>query len=348
MVLFGYNQSSSDNTLFIKKWQGKITALIVYVDDMVVTGNGEEEREALQKYLSREFEMKDLGALKYFLGIEVSRSKGGIFLSQRKYALDLLHETGMTACQPIDTPIEEGLKFCITSDQVPVDKGRYQRLIGRLMYLSHTRPDLAYALSVVSQFMHNPEEQHMKAIMRILRYLKTNPGKGILFSKNEDYSNIEVYTDTDWAGSLSDRCSTSGYFTFVGGNLVTWRSKKQHVVARSSAEAEYLGMALGVCEGLWISFILNDLGYPSQQPIQLYCDNKAARDIAHNLVQHDRTKHVEVDRFFIKEKLDEKILELPKIRSEDQLADILTKAISSRAFTKFLDKLGMQDIYTPA
>ncbi|KAH9685014.1 protein kinase domain-containing protein [Citrus sinensis] len=314
MVRFGYNQSNSDHTLFIKKRQGKITALIVYVDDMVVTGNDEEETEALQKYLSREFEMKDLGALKYFLGIEVSRSKGGIFLSQRKYALDLLHEMGMTACQPIDTPIEEGLKFCITSDQVPVDKGRYQRLIGRLMYLSHTRPDLAYALSVVSQFMHNPGEQHMKAVMRI----------------------------------LSDRRSTSGYFTFVGGNLITWRSKKQHVVARSSAEAEYRGMALGICEGLWISFILNDLGYPSQQPIQLYCDNKAARDIAHNPVQHDRTKHVEVDRFFIKEKLDGKILELPKIRSEDQLADILTKAISSRPFTKFLDKLGMQDIYAPA
>ncbi|KAH9657753.1 retrovirus-related pol polyprotein from transposon RE1 [Citrus sinensis] len=329
MVRFGYNQSNSDHTLFIKKRQGKITALIVYVDDIVVTGNDEEETETLQKYLSREFEMKDLGALKYFLGIEVSRSKGGIFLSQRKYALDLLHETGMTTCQPIDTPIEEGLKFCITSDQVPVDKGRYQRLIGRLMYLSHTRPDLAYALSVVSQFMHNPGEQHMKAVMRIL-------------------SNIEVYTDADWAGSVSDRRSTSGYFTFVGGNLVTWRSKKQHVVARSSAEAEYRGMALGICEGLWISFILNDLGYPSQQPIQLYCDNKAARDIAHNPVQHDRTKHVEVDRFFIKEKLDEKILELPKIRSEDQLADILTKAISSRAFTKFLDKLGMQDIYAPA
>ncbi|KAH9718244.1 hypothetical protein KPL71_022143 [Citrus sinensis] len=275
----------------------------------------------------------------------VSRSKGGIFLSQGKYALDLLHETGMTACQPIDTLIEERLKFCITSDQVPVDKGRYQSLIGRLMYLSHTRPDLAYALSVVSQFIHNPGEQHMKAVMRILRYLKTNPGKGILFFKNEDYSNIKVYTDANWAGSVSDRRSTSGYFTFVGGNLVTWRSKKQHVVARSSAEAEYRGMTLGVCEGLWISFILNDLGYPSQQPIQLYCDNKAARDIAHNPVQHDRTKHVEVDRFFIKEKLDEKIFELPKIRSEDQLPDILTKAISSRAFTKFLDKLGMQDIY---
>ncbi|RVW74734.1 Retrovirus-related Pol polyprotein from transposon TNT 1-94 [Vitis vinifera] len=234
MRAFGYRQSNSDHTLFLKKQHGKITTLIVYVDDMVVTGNDPEERKALQNYLSREFEMKDLGSLKYFLGIEVSRSSEGIFLSQRKY----------------------------------------QRLVGRLMYLAHTRPDLAYALSVVSQYMHNPGEQHMNAVM------------------------------------LDDRRSTSGYFTFVGGNLVTWKSKKHNVVARSSAEAKFRGMTLGLCEAL--------------------C-----------------TKHVEVDRFFIKEKLDDKIMELPKIRSEDQLVDILTKAISSQVFSKFLDKLGMCDIYAP-
>ncbi|KAH9656898.1 reverse transcriptase Ty1/copia-type domain-containing protein [Citrus sinensis] len=308
------NQSSAEDVHTISPG---LTRRILPQRQNKVISNDKEEKEALQKYLLREFEMKDLGVLKYFLGIEVSRSKGGIFLSQRKYALYLLHEIGMTTCQPIDTPKEEVLEFCITSDQVPVDKGRYQRLIGRLMYLSHIRPDLAYALSVVSQFMHNLGEQHMKAIMRILKYLKSNLGKEIIFSKNEDYNNIKVYTDVDWAGLVSDRCSTSGYFTFVGGNLVTWRSKKQHVVACSSYEAEYRGMALGICEGLWISFILNDLGHLSQQPIQLYCDNKATRDIAHNPVQRDRTKHVEVDRFFIREKLDEKILELPKIRSAD-------------------------------
>ncbi|RVX05212.1 Retrovirus-related Pol polyprotein from transposon RE1 [Vitis vinifera] len=191
MRAFGYRQSNSDHTLFLKKQHGKITALIVYVDDMVVTGNDPEERKALQNYLSREFEMKDLGPLKYFLGIEVSRSSEGIFLSQRKYALDLLQETGMSGCQPVNTPIEEGLKLCVEPNQVSTDKGRYQRLVGRLMYLAHTRPDLAYALSVVSQYMHNPGEQHMNAVMRILRR------------------------------------STSGYFTFVGGNLVTWKSKKQ-------------------------------------------------------------------------------------------------------------------------
>ncbi|RVW37281.1 Retrovirus-related Pol polyprotein from transposon TNT 1-94 [Vitis vinifera] len=316
MRAFGYRQSNSDHTLFLKKQHGKITTLIVYVDDMVVTGNDPEERKALQNYLSREFEMKDLGPLKYFLGIEVSRSSEGIFLSQRKYALDLLQETGMSGCQPVNTPIEK-------------------------------RPNLAYALSVVSQYMHNPGEQHMNVVMHILRYLKNAPGKGILFAKNVDHQSIEVYTNADWAGAVDDRRSTSGYFTFVGGNLVTWKSKKQNVVARSSAEAEFRGMALGLCEALWLRLLLQDLGYLSRQPIRLFCDNKAACDIAHNPVQHDRTKHVEVDRFFIKEKLDDKIVELPKIRSEDQLADILTKAVSSQVFSKFLDKLGMCDIYAP-
>ena len=172
------------------------------------------------------------------------------------------------------------------------------------MYLAHIRPDLAYALSVVSQYMHNPGEQHMNAVMRILRYLKNAPGKGILFTKNVDHQSLEVYTNVDWAGGVDDRRSTSGYFTFVGGNLVTWKSKKQNVVARSSAEAEFRGMTLGLCEALWLRFLLHDLGYLSRQPIRLLCDNKVACDIAHNPVQHDRTKHVEVDRFFIKEKLD--------------------------------------------
>ena len=137
---------------------------------MVVIGNDPEERSAPQEYLAKEFEMKDLGTLKYFLGIEVSWSSKGIFLFQRKYSIDLLQETGMSACQPADTLVEEGLKLCIKSDQVPVDKERYQRLVGKLMDLAHTKLDLAYALSIVNQFIHNLGEQHINVVMCILRY----------------------------------------------------------------------------------------------------------------------------------------------------------------------------------
>ncbi|CAL8157474.1 unnamed protein product [Prunus armeniaca] len=279
MKKFGYVQSNSDHTLFLKRHKGKLTALIIYVDDMIVVGNDQAEMQNLQKYLASEFEMKSLGDLKYFLGIEVARSKHGIFLSQRKYILDLLAETGMLDCKPIDTPSEQNHKLGLYPDQVPTDKERYQRLVGKLIYLSHTRPDIAYAVSVVSQFMHSPSEDHMGAVMRILRYLKVTPGKGLMFCKN-GHTDVEGYTDADWAGSVTNRCSMSGYFTFVGGNLVTWRSKKQKVVSRSSAE--YRGMAQGVCELLWLRRLLRDLGFGPQKPMDLYCDNKAAIAIAHN------------------------------------------------------------------
>lgn len=248
----------TDSIIQITRKEG-ITNLIIYVDDMVVTKNDSAERNALQSYLSREFEMKDLGALKYFLGIEISRTDNGIFLSQSKYVLDLLWKIGMSANEPVDTPMEFGLKLGIESDQVSVDEGRYQRLIGRLMYLAHTRPDLAYALRVVSQFMHSTGEKHMQVVTRILRYLKGSPGRGLLLVKN-GHLEIEEYTDADWAGAM-DKHSTSKYCTFVGENLITWRNKKQNVMARSSAEGEFRGMALGVCEVLWLRHLLGDWAF---------------------------------------------------------------------------------------
>ena len=157
--------------------------------------------------------------------------------------------------------------------------------------------------------------------------------------------NIERCTNADWAGNILDRKSTSGYFTFVGGNLVTWRSKKQKVVALSSAKAEFKGMAKGLCELLWLRRLLTEIGFGPSYKMKLFYDNKAAIDISHNPIQHDRTKHVEVDRHFIRQNLKEKIIRLPFVKSEDQLAYILTKAGSSKNFHDFLDKLGMRDIY---
>ncbi|WJZ97833.1 hypothetical protein VitviT2T_016408 [Vitis vinifera] len=346
MRKYGFQQSNSDHTLFLKHRLGKITALIVYVDDMIITGDDVEEISRLQDQLSTEFEMKNLGGLKYFLGIEVARSRQGIFLSQRKYILDLLAEVGLLECKPADIPIVQNHKLGEYVDQVPADKQRYQRLVGKLIYLSHTRPDIAYAVSVVSQFMHRPSEGHMDAVMRILRYLKSSPGKGLMFSKN-GHLKVVGYTDVDWAGNITDRKSTAGYFTFVGGNLVTWRSKKQKVVALSSAEAEFRGMVKGICELIWLKKLLAEIGVAPSSKMNLFCDNTAAIAISHNPVQHDRTKYVEVDRNFIKQNLEEKIIQLPFVKSEDQLADVLTKAVSTRNFYNSLDKLGIKDIYAP-
>jgi hypothetical protein len=251
----------------------------------------------------------------------------------------------MSGYKPADTPMDQSAKLWEKGD-TPVDTGRYQRLVGKLIYLAHTRPDIAFSVSVVSQFMHAPYEEHLEAVHRILRYLKATPGKGLFFKKTDD-KNVAIFTDADWAGSIIDRKSTSGYCTYVWGNLVTWRSKKQGVVSRSSAEAEFRAMAQGICEGMWILRVLKELKIEVELPLKLYCDNKAAISIAHNPVQHDRTKHIEIDRHFIKEKIDSGTLCLPFIPSNQQTADILTKSLGRTTFEYLISKLGMLDIYAP-
>ncbi|KAG6513861.1 hypothetical protein ZIOFF_024198 [Zingiber officinale] len=237
-------------------------------------------------------------------------------------------EIGKLGSRPAATPIEVNHDLTSSSgeDLTSLEKGTYQRLVGKLLYLSITRPDITYTVSVVSQYMHAPKTIHMKAVDRILRYLKSCPGKGLLFKGGGDLK-VECYSDADWVGSRDDRRSTSGYCTFLGGNLVTWRSKKQNVCAQSSAEAEYRAMAHGLAEMLWLSFLLTDIGLKVELPLRLYCDNKAAINIANNPIQHDRTKHIKIDRHFIRERLDSGELCLPYVKSEDQLADIFTKAI---------------------
>ncbi|KAJ8747842.1 hypothetical protein K2173_010051 [Erythroxylum novogranatense] len=253
-ALYGLKQSP-------RAWFGRFTIAMKRYgyrqNDMIITGDDVEEMEQLRGNLFKEFEIKDLGKLKYFLGIEVLRSRRGIFISQRKYVLDLLAKTGLMDCKLTETPIVVNHGLQIVDGAELADRERYQHLVGKLIYLSHTRPDVAYAVGVLSQFMHRPQVDHMEAALRVVRYLKGSPGRGVLF-QNHGHLDVEAYTDADWAGNPVDRRSTSGYFTLVG--------------------------VKGAC--------------------RLRCDNRAAISISENPVQHDRTKHVEIDRHFIKEKLD--------------------------------------------
>jgi hypothetical protein len=291
VVSHGMTRSQADHSVFFKKTKTGIVILVVYVDDIVITGSDKEGIQILINHLSLSFLTKYLGKLRYFLGIEVARSKAGISLSQRKYTLDILQDTGYLGSKPVATPMESNLKLMPDEGEFIDDPDTYRRLVGKLIYLTITRPDISYAVSVVSQFMTNPRVPHMNAVIRILKYLKNAPGRG-LFYRSSGHLRIEGYTDADWAGSPSDRKSTTGYCTFIGGNLVTWRSKKQSVVARSSAEAEYRAMAHTTCELTWLRTVLQEFGLLTQGPTPLYCDNQAAIHIASNPVFHERTKHI--------------------------------------------------------
>ncbi|RVW17871.1 Retrovirus-related Pol polyprotein from transposon RE1 [Vitis vinifera] len=303
--------------------------------------------QKLKQHLFTHFQTKDLGKLKYFLGIEIAQSSSGVVLSQRKYALDILEETGMLDCKPVDTPMDPNVKLVPGQGEPLGDPGRYRRLVGKLNYLTITRPDISFPVSVVSQFLQSPCDSHWDAVIRILRYIKSTPGQGVLY-ENRGHTQVVGYTDADWAGSPTDRRSTSGYCVFIGGNLISWKSKKQDVVARSSAEAEYRAMALATCELIWLRHLLQELRFGKDEQMKLICDNQAALHIASNPVFHERTKHIEVDCHFIREKIASGCVATSFVNSNDQLADIFTKSLRGPRIKYICNKLGAYDVYAPA
>lgn len=348
LIKNGFEQSKCNYSLFVKTENSHFIGLLVYVDDIVVTGSNLEEVNKVKTFLKNNFQIKDLGELKYFLGIEVLKNENDICLSQRKYYLELLAEYGLLACKPSQTPIESKL---IISDK-PIHKkdkplkniAEYQKLLGKLIYLTHTRPDISYVVHSISQFMHSPLESHLKLGLRILRYLKKALGKGILISKGSNL-NLCNYSDSDWAKCRSTRRSVTGFSMFLGNSLISWKSKKQTVVSRSSAEAEYRALASATCEVIWLTNLLQDLNIKPAKPITMYSDNKAAIQIASNPVFHDRTKHFEIDLHFIRDKIIEGIMKPSKIESEKNIADILTKGLASDQHNYLLNQLNMFDLF---
>jgi len=232
-----------------------------------------------------------------------------------------------------------------TSGEPLSESTTYRRLIGRLLYLTHSRPEIAYAVSKLSQFLDAPTTEHMLAGLHVLKFLKNNPGQGLFFSSASSLT-LKGFSDSDWGACQDTRRSTTGFCFFLGMSLISWKSKKQSVVSRSSSEAEYRALAQATCEGQWLLYLLQDFHIPHPSPIILYCDNKSALHIAANPVFHERTKHIEMDCHVVRDKVQEGIIHLLPVSSKEQVADILTKPLHLGPFNNLQNKLGMIDIYS--
>ncbi|GAV90477.1 hypothetical protein CFOL_v3_33886 [Cephalotus follicularis] len=253
----------------------------------------------------------------------------------------------MLGCKPVDIPMDPHQKFGIDNGSPLTDVHQYRSLIEKLIYLTVTRLDISFAVGVLSQFMQAPKKAHWDVVIRILRYLKSAPRKGLIYRPNR-HMDLVAYFDADWAGSASDRRSTTCYCTFVGGNLVSWRSKKQTTVARASAEADYRAMAHTTTELMWLRSLLLEMGFLVSKPMKMFYDNQAAIYITSNPVYHERTKHIEVDCHFVSDAVMKKLVETPFVYSSGQLADVLTKSLFAHNFHMCCNKLSMGDLYALA
>ena len=282
MKSFGYSQCNQDHTLFFKyNRDNEITLVLVCVDDIIVIGNDTQEIITVKEKFFKVFDMKYLGILGSFLGMEISYSEKNIFISQQRYILNILTEIGFLDCKPISTPIDPNFRILLDEREEKTDQENYQRLVGKLIYLSTTRPDIAYSVNILSQFMHDPRINHLQLAHQVLRYLKGTIGYEIKFIKGEKLT-LEVYTDADFANSRIDRKSIIGMCTFLGGNLVSWKSKKQKYVSLSSAESEIIAIEIGVKEALWIKKVFKELHIELILPIMLMSDNKSAISMIHD------------------------------------------------------------------
>ncbi|XP_031092189.1 uncharacterized protein LOC115996890 [Ipomoea triloba] len=342
LVSTGFSSSKTDVSLFYYTLKSSRIFLLVYVDDIIMLGNDASLINDLLLRLSSVFKIRDLGTPSFFLGIETLTDGTGILLSQKRYMADILHRAGMSDCKPLATPAS------VTQPATPSLKPyenptQYRRIVGALQYLTITRPDLSYAVNRLCQFMHSPTDNHWALLKRVLRYVKGSLEYGLRIVASPS-TEIQAYSDSDWAGCPIDRKSTSGYAVFLGSNLVSWVSRKQRTVARSSTEAEYKGLADVSAEVTWIVSLLVELGLHSGKPATLWCDNLGATYLAANPVFHARTKHVEIDYHFVRDKVATGDLIVNFVSTRDQVADIFTKPLPAHRFQFLRDKLNVAAI----
>lgn len=343
----GFHKCPYEHTLYVKvSDEGKLLIVCLYVDDLIYTGNDAHMFNDFKSSMMKEFDMSDLGLMHYFLGIEVIQLGVGIFISQKKYVSDVLERFNMLQCNPVSTPSETGLKLSKDHDGERVDSTYFKQIVGSLMYITSTRPDIMHAVSTLSRYMENPTKMHLMAAKRVFRYLKGTTDFGILYKKGK-MSSVYGYTDSDYAGDIDDRKSTSGNVFLMSSGAVSWSSKKQPIVTLSTTEAEFVAAATCSCQAIWLRRMLDVIGSQQHSPTIIYCDNISTIKLSRNPVFHGRSKHIDVRFHFLRDLCLEGVIELRFCKTEDQVADIMTKALKQPAFKKLRSMLGvcsLQDV----
>ncbi|PKU85121.1 Retrovirus-related Pol polyprotein from transposon TNT 1-94 [Dendrobium catenatum] len=332
----GFQFSKADPSLLIYNHDNIFIFILIYVDDILVTGNDSTKISSILKQLHSAFRLKQLGDVSLFLGIQVNKTKQGYFLHQAHYARDLLTHAGFLDCKPAATPM--GIKRKVSVDEQPFpDPSLFRKIAGSLQYLSITRPDIAFATNSICQHMHKPRVKDYQDLKRLLRYIKGTLHFGLPLQSG--HLQLITYADADWAADSSDRKSISGHCTFLGSNLISWSVKKQVTVAKSSTEAEYRSLSSATSEILWLRRLLSEFQVPQTQPTILNCDNTSAIALAHNPIFHARTKHIEIDYHFISSHIKQGELLIKHVSSADNIADVLTKPLSLQQFNTLRSKL---------
>ncbi|GJW14601.1 putative ribonuclease H-like domain-containing protein [Tanacetum coccineum] len=335
----GFQRGKIDQTLFIKRQQGHILLVQIYVDDIIFGSTKKELCDEFEKLMKDKFQMSSMGELTFFLGLQVQQKKKGIFISQDKYVHEILRKYNYTDVKSASTPTDLEKPLVQDGDAADVDEHLYRSMIGSLMYLTASRPDIMFAVCACARFQVSPKTSHLLAVKRIFRYLKGKPSLGLWYPKDSPLE-LVAYTDSDYARATQDRKSTTGGCQFLGNRLISWQCKKQTVVATSTTEAEYVAAANCCGQVLWIQNQLLDYGYNFMNTV-IYIDNNSTICIIENPVQHSKTKHIEIRHHFIRDCNAKKLIQMVKIDTEHNVADLLTKGFDAGRFQYLVSSIGM-------
>jgi hypothetical protein len=342
----GFVKCPHEATLFVKN-DNKHNWLIIslYVDDLIFTGNDSNMSQKFKSSMMNTFDMTDLGKMRYFLGIEVTQNEHGIFMCQEKYAKEILERFSMEKSNSVCSPIVTGSKLSKHDKGDEVDPTQFKQIVGSLMYLTATIPDLMFAVNLIARFMEHPVENHLMAAKRILRYIRGTLELGILYRKGSQ-AELIAYSDSDYGGDVDDRKSTSGYVFMIGSGAVSWSSRKQPIVTLSTTEAEFIAAAHCVCQGIWLKRILECIGLTQRKCLTVFCDNSSTIKLSKNPVLHGRSKHIDIRFHFLRNLSCDGSIELVHCASKDQLADIMTKALKLDVFESIRERLGICSLTT--